>query len=69
MVIFGATGDLRHRLVVPALYNLSLANRQPNRFALIGVARAAGSTESWRNQLYAPRGRVSAKFHRGLAND
>jgi glucose-6-phosphate 1-dehydrogenase len=53
MVIFGATGDLCQRLVVPALYNLSRANRLPDPFALIGVARAAGSAESWRDQLYA----------------
>ncbi|MEO6379141.1 MAG: glucose-6-phosphate dehydrogenase [Caulobacteraceae bacterium] len=52
MVIFGATGDLCQRLVIPALYNLSRANRLPDRFALIGVARAAGSADSWRDQLY-----------------
>lgn len=53
MVIFGATGDLCQRLIIPALYNLSLANRLPDRFGLIGVARAVGSAESWRDQLYA----------------
>jgi len=53
MVIFGATGDLCQRLVIPALYNLSLANMLPNPFALIGVARAAGSAESWGDQLHA----------------
>ena len=53
MVIFGATGDLCQRLIIPALYNLSLAKRLPDRFALVGVARAAGSSESWRDQLHA----------------
>ena len=52
MVVFGATGDLCKRLVIPALYNLSLTNRLPDPFVLVGVARAAGSAESWRGQLY-----------------
>jgi glucose-6-phosphate 1-dehydrogenase len=52
MVIFGATGDLAKRLVIPALYNLSLTKVLPEHFALIGVARAEGTTESWRDQLY-----------------
>jgi len=52
MVIFGATGDLTKRLVVPALYNLSRTNVLPEQFALIGVARAEGTAESWRDGLY-----------------
>jgi glucose-6-phosphate 1-dehydrogenase len=38
LVIFGATGDLTKRLVVPALYNLSRSKVLPEQFALIGVA-------------------------------
>jgi glucose-6-phosphate 1-dehydrogenase len=52
MVLFGATGDLAKRLVVPALYNLARTNALPEHFALIGVARAEGTTESWRAHLY-----------------
>ena len=52
MVIFGATGDLTKRLVIPALYNLSRTKVLPEHFALIGVARAEGTTESWRDQLH-----------------
>src|ERR1700685_1559865 len=52
MVIFGATGDLTKRLVVPALYNLLRTKVLPEQFALIGVARAEGSAESWRDQLH-----------------
>ena len=51
-VIFGATGDLTKRLVIPALYNLSRTNVLPEHFALIGVARAEGTAESWRDHLY-----------------
>jgi glucose-6-phosphate 1-dehydrogenase len=52
MVIFGATGDLTKRLVVPALYNLLRTKVLPDQFALIGVARTEETTESWREQLY-----------------
>jgi glucose-6-phosphate 1-dehydrogenase len=52
MVLFGATGDLANRLVIPALYNLARTQVLPDNFALIGVARAAGTAQSWRARLY-----------------
>jgi glucose-6-phosphate 1-dehydrogenase len=52
MVIFGATGDLTSRLVVPALYNLARSNVLPADFALIGVARAEGTTAGWCRHLH-----------------
>ncbi|WP_425332339.1 glucose-6-phosphate dehydrogenase [Rhodoblastus sphagnicola] len=52
MVLFGATGDLTQRLVIPALYNLSRTDTLPESFTLIGVARAETTTEAWRNELY-----------------
>ena len=52
MVIFGATGDLTKRLVVPALYNLARTKVLPEKFALIGVARSVGTVEHWRNHLH-----------------
>ena len=39
LVIFGATGDLTRRKLLPALYNLSKGRRLPARFSVIGVAR------------------------------
>src|SRR3954470_14871787 len=39
LVIFGATGDLTRRKLLPALYNLSRGQRLPARFSVIGVAR------------------------------
>ena len=50
-VIFGASGDLAHRLLVPALYNLGAAGLLPKAFALIGVARSAFSTDAFRDGL------------------
>jgi glucose-6-phosphate 1-dehydrogenase len=38
-VIFGVTGDLAHRLVIPALYNLLAADLLPEKFCIVGVAR------------------------------
>jgi glucose-6-phosphate 1-dehydrogenase len=39
LVIFGATGDLAHRKLLPALYNLAHEGALPERFELIGVSR------------------------------
>jgi glucose-6-phosphate 1-dehydrogenase len=50
-VIFGASGDLTHRLLVPALYNLGVAGLLPKAFALIGVARSESSSEAFRADL------------------
>src|ERR1700737_2019438 len=47
MVLFGATGDLAKRLVIPALYNLSRTKVLPEKFALIGVGRTKETAESW----------------------
>ena len=52
MVLFGATGDLAKRLVVPALYNLACSGTLPDNFALIGVARGEDKVEGWRKSLY-----------------
>jgi glucose-6-phosphate 1-dehydrogenase len=66
MVIFGATGDLTKRLLIPALYNLLRTNVLPENFALIGVARTPGTVETWRDDLYGMMnsfiGKVSAEF-------
>ena len=51
MVLFGATGDLTHRLVIPALYNLSRTRVLPEQFTLIGVGRSDLTTEAWRENL------------------
>ncbi|MGB8630079.1 MAG: glucose-6-phosphate dehydrogenase, partial [Xanthobacteraceae bacterium] len=50
-IIFGASGDLTHRLLVPALYNLGAAGLLPKAFAVIGVARSASSSDAFRDDL------------------
>ena len=44
-VIFGVTGDLTHRLVIPALYNLAAGNLLPEKFCVVGVARKGMSSD------------------------
>jgi glucose-6-phosphate 1-dehydrogenase len=52
LVIFGASGDLAHRKLLPALYNLALRYMLPSAFALIGVARSDyGGDEGYRAEV------------------
>jgi glucose-6-phosphate 1-dehydrogenase len=50
-VIFGASGDLTHRLLLPALYNLVAADLLPEAFSIIGSARGEMSNEAFRDDL------------------
>src|SRR5579871_6486849 len=50
-VIFGASGDMAHRLLVPALYNLAVGGLLPEAFAIIGVARGDKSDDDFRAGL------------------
>ncbi|TMC18960.1 MAG: glucose-6-phosphate dehydrogenase, partial [Chloroflexi bacterium] len=50
MVIFGATGDLTHRKLLPALYNLALEHPLPAGFSIVGFARRHYSDEEFRQQ-------------------
>src|SRR5205823_13128793 len=51
LVIFGATGDLSHRKLVPALYNLAHDGSLPERFNLIGVSRSEKAHEDYRADM------------------
>src|SRR5579884_484693 len=51
MVIFGASGDLTSRKLVPALYNLALQRLLPAEFAVIGVGRHPYTDETLRAEL------------------
>ncbi|MCS6805657.1 MAG: glucose-6-phosphate dehydrogenase [Acidobacteriota bacterium] len=53
MVIFGASGDLTRRKLLPALYNLAQHKLLANEFAIIGVARRAMSHEQFRAKMTA----------------
>ncbi len=51
IVIFGASGDLTLRKLIPALYHLFLEKQLPPAFRIIGFARREKTHESWRNEL------------------
>jgi glucose-6-phosphate 1-dehydrogenase len=50
-VIFGATGDLTHRKIVPAFYHLAKNNLLPEGSAIIGFARRPKSDDEFRKDL------------------
>src|ERR687893_694324 len=51
MVIFGASGDLTARKLVPALYDLAAQRRLPLEFAVVGISRTQMSHEEFRERL------------------
>ncbi|MFN0121199.1 MAG: glucose-6-phosphate dehydrogenase [Blastocatellia bacterium] len=51
MVIFGASGDLTKRKLLPALYNLAKANLLSREFAVVGVSKDIFTTEAFREQI------------------
>ncbi|HWZ43741.1 MAG TPA: glucose-6-phosphate dehydrogenase [Candidatus Saccharimonadales bacterium] len=51
MVIFGASGDLTSRKLVPALYNMAKNNMLSREFAVVGVARNEMTTEQFRQSM------------------
>jgi glucose-6-phosphate 1-dehydrogenase len=51
LVIFGASGDLTHRLLIPALYNLAASGLLDDAFSIIGVARKELSGDAFRSNL------------------
>ncbi len=50
LVIFGATGDLARRKLLPALYNLAHDGALPERFHLVGVSRKEKAHEDYRRE-------------------
>ena len=51
LVIFGASGDLTRRKLMPALYLLYKAGRLPRRFAVLGMARTSYDDDRFRTSI------------------
>jgi glucose-6-phosphate 1-dehydrogenase len=51
LVIFGASGDLARRKLLPAIYNLAESGLLPEPFAILGVARPAMTEDAYRAQV------------------
>lgn len=52
LVIFGASGDLTARKLLPALYNLTREGQLPSHFACVGFARREKSQEQFRLEMF-----------------
>src|SRR5438874_13254517 len=53
IVIFGASGDLTSRKLIPALYHLFKEKQMPATFRVVGFARREKTDASWRQELRA----------------
>lgn len=65
MVIFGGSGDLTKRKLVPAMYNLYLDNQLPDKFSIIGLGRTSFDNGDFREKL---KGNVSEFSRRGTVD-
>jgi glucose-6-phosphate 1-dehydrogenase len=52
LVLFGATGDLAHRKVIPAMYHLWRTNLLPHEFVLLAVGRREYDDETFRSEIH-----------------
>jgi glucose-6-phosphate 1-dehydrogenase len=51
IVIFGASGDLAARKLIPAIYSLKSQNLMPERYAIIGLGRTKFTSEAFRTKM------------------
>ncbi len=65
VVIFGATGDLTHRKLVPALYNLAADGELPPAVTVVGFARREKSDDDFRREMEE----ATRKFSRQAVRD
>lgn len=67
MIIFGATGDLTHRKLIPALYNLAVEGDLPPGMRVVGFARRKKSNEEFQKDLEEVNRKISRQgLHEGL---
>jgi glucose-6-phosphate 1-dehydrogenase len=64
VVIFGASGDLTKRKLIPALFNLHQQNLLGHPFAILGVSRSAMTDSEFREKMmeFLPSNETSADF-------
>ena len=63
VVIFGATGDLTHRKLIPALYNLAAGGDLPPQFKVVGFARREKTDDVFRTELEESNKKNSRQGH------
>jgi glucose-6-phosphate 1-dehydrogenase len=59
VVVFGASGDLAHRKIVPALYNLAVSAQLPAAFGLVGVSKSEYSHAEFQKDMREAVGKYS----------
>ncbi|QDT06356.1 Glucose-6-phosphate 1-dehydrogenase [Rubripirellula lacrimiformis] len=62
IVIFGASGDLTSRKLVPALYRMFAKNRLPESSRIVGVSRSQFEHQQWRESLRTSTEKFVGKF-------
>jgi len=67
LVIFGASGDLTHRKLIPALYEMSRAGNAahgalPEKFAVLGVSRTPMSDQEFRDKMRESAQEFASEF-------
>src|SRR5450631_1424971 len=74
LVVFGASGDLTWRKLIPAIYNLYLDGEHPGQWAVLGLDRLEMTDEAFRLHLregvdqFSRRGKVEEKTWKEFAN-
>ena len=68
LVIFGASGDLTKRKLIPALYSLEIQDLLPEKFAIIGVSRKDLSDDLFREELRDGLNSYSGKPDKNIIN-
>src|SRR5919206_1620 len=63
IVLFGASGDLAHKLLLPALYNLSREGSLPEHHAIVGFAMSDWDDDAFREHA---RSAVQQNSHSGI---
>ena len=51
IIIFGASGDLTHRKLIPALYNLFCNQRLPDHYCIVGASRTEMDDSAFRSKM------------------
>jgi glucose-6-phosphate 1-dehydrogenase len=59
VVIFGASGDLAHRKLVPALYNLAVGAHLPAAFGIVGVSKSEYTHDEFAKEMREAVGKFS----------
>lgn len=68
LAIFGASGDLTKRKLIPALFELYKGNLLPDKFAILGVSRTILSDEEFRTNMdeFLPSEKITEQFKSNL---